>query len=363
MSYSFTISKFKALTAPGYFDYSASQTAETAKIIAWFDSVLQDFEDQLNLIDLTFRQWRTRDYTGVASSQLLYLYYQSQSLGFSFVQPNLNTERDLLAYLDSPRPGSFSACISQLYNFLFAIGWTSGIGTLTAGKGNPINYAETFIIYSSSLTPPATPGGVAYVRHGWATPAGWTRAPASSTYVSRGYLYGASIIWLPPVSTATPPAYYNVAALGDLPAANDGDVGSVYADGSGDRSALYTYYSGTWYKCSSENNLQGSVITDTYLTGSGVFAPDTLPPVTSLTQPPPAGPTQGYGFYGLYGVNLLTEEIDAVITLTANGEANLGIILTLFQRIKPATTFAFYLYVVYLSTVTSYQIKDTESIN
>lgn len=354
---------FKSLTAPGYFDYSAQQTAKTAAIIDWFDRFTQRIADQVNLFDTTFRLWATRDYTGLIPNQGMYLYFLSQQIGFTWLQSNLNTERDLLAYLTSPRPGSFADCINQLYNLLFQIGWITSIGQVIAGKGNPINYSETLIIFSDSGTLPVTPDNTPYARRAWPAPVGWTKNPASSTYVCRGYLYNDEIIWLGAVSTASIPAFYNTLHVAGLPAGvNNGDVGSVFDDGSGDTSSIYTYWDGIWFKCSTEDALQGSVFVNTYLDSSGVFAPDVSPPVTSQTPPPVSGPSQGYGFYGLYGIDPTAENIELIITLTAEGFANLGTIIQLFRKIKPFVGNVV-LYATYLTTVYVIVIKDSEAIN
>lgn len=356
---------FRQLTAPGYFDYSAQQTAKTAAVIDWFDRVTARIADQVNLFDETFRLWATRDYTGLVPNQGMYLYYLSQQIGFTWIQSNLNTERDLLAYLVAPRPGSFAECINQLYNLLFQIGWVSGIGSVIAGKGNPINFSETLIIFSNAGSPPATPANTPYARRAWDAPPGWTKAPSSSTYVCRGYLYNNEIIWLGAVSTASPPAYYDALHVAGLPTGggiNDGDVGGVFDDGSGDTSSIYTYFGGIWFKCSTEDNLQGSIFVNTYLDSSGVFAPDVSPPVTSQTPPPVTGPSQGYGFYGLYGVDPTAENIELIITLTAAGFANLGTVIQLFRKIKPFVGNVI-LYAMYGMTVYIITIKDSEAIN
>lgn len=359
---SFERKTFKQLTAPGYFDFSAQQTAKTAQIIAWFDAVTEDMQSQINLYDLTFRLWASRDYTGVTPSQQLYLYYLSQSINFAWIQNNLNTERDLLSYLLAPRPPGFSECISQFYNLLVQIGWAQSFGRVIAGKGAPILYAETLIIFSNSPYVPSTPGNTLYVRRNWAAPEGWTRAPASSTYLCRGYLYNDSeIIWLPPVSTAISPTYYDVALLADLPgSATNGDICGVFDDGSGDQGAIYVWSDGNWYKCTTENSLQGDVFTNTNLDSGGLWAPDD-PTLTAQTPPPVSGPSKGYGFYGLWGVDPTTETVELVIVLTDAGFANLGIIIQLLRKIKPFFN-RVVLYYTYNNTVTTLEIKDSEAI-
>jgi len=360
---SFERGTFRQLTAPGYFNFSPSQSEKTAQIAAWLDGVTEFFQDQQNLFDLTFRQWATRDYAGLTPSLQMYLYYLSQRIGFTWIQSNLNTERDLLSYLYSPRPETFSDCINQLYNLLVQVGWISGVGQVIAGKGAPINFAELLIIFTDAPYVPSTPGNTAYARRAWAAPSGWTKAPASSTYMCRGYLYNGEIVWLPPVSTAAVISYFDVAALSDLSllVASDGDVAGVYDDGSGDTGAIYTFYDGDWFKCSTLYNLQGSVYQNTYLDSSGIFAPDD-PLITSQTPPPVSGPSKGYGFYGLFGVNPTTENVELVITLTADGFANLGVIIALIRKIKPFVN-RVYLYATYGEDVYLIEIKDLCAIN
>jgi len=360
---SFTRKTFRELTAPGYFNFTTSQNAKTAAMVDWFDGITLDFQNQVNLFDETFRLWATRDYTGLTSNLQMYLYYLSQSVGFTWLQNNLNVERDLLSYLLAPRPGSFAECINQLYNLLVDIDWSTDMGQVIAGKGTPINFAENLIIFSNSPTLPDTPASTLYVRRAWAAPEGWTKGPASSTYLSRGYLYNGDIVWLPPLSTATAFSYYDVAELVDLDPlpANNGDVAGVFDDGSGDQGAIYSFYGGVWYKVSTIYSLQGSVFTNTYLDSSGIFAPDD-PTITSQTPPPVDGPSKGYGFYGMWGVNPTAEIVQMVLTLTADGFANLGIIILLFRKIKPYGT-AVVLYITYGDDIYVIDVKDSEAIN
>lgn len=358
---SFTRKTFKELTAPGYFNFTTSQNAKTAAIAAWLDGLTLRLQDQVNLFDRTFRLWATRDYTGIVASLDLYLYYLSKSIGFTWLQSNLNTERDLLSYLLAPRPGTFADCINQLYNLLVQIGWITDIGQVAAGKGTPVLFAEVFLIYSNSPYAPSTPGNTPYIRRGWPPPQGWTRAPASSTYMTRGYLYNDEIVWLPPVSTSTPISYLDVAALGDLPgSANNGDVAGVLNDGTGDTGAIYVYHDGSWYKCSTLYDLQGSIFENTYLDTSGIWAPDD-PLLTSQTPPPVSGESKGFGIYGLWGVNPTAETVEMVVTLTDEGFANLGVITLLFRKIKPYEN-RVVLYATYNTTIYQIEIKDSEAI-
>ncbi len=327
----------------------------------WFDRVTSRIQDQVNLYDETFRLWASRDYTGVTPSQDLYLYYLSKSINFVWLQGSLNVERDLLSYLLAPRPGTFADCINQLYNLLVQIGWTTDIGQVVAGKGTPIMFAESLVIYSNSPYLPSTPGNTPYIRRGWPAPQGWTRAPASSTYLCRGYLYNNEIVWLPPVSTSGPWGYIDAAALGDLPgSAVNGDIAGVLDDGSGDTGAIYTYYDGNWYKTNTLYDLQGSVFANTYLDSAGIFAPDD-PSITSQTPPPEDGPSKGYGFYGMWGVNPSAEVVEMVLTLTDAGFQNLGVIALLFRKIKPYENRVI-LYALHNDVVYQLDIKDSEAI-
>lgn len=331
-------------------------------MIAWFDEMSQADEDQVNLFDLTYRQWAARDYTGVTPSQSLYLYYLSQSIGFPWLinTASLNVQRDLVSYLKSPRYPDFASNVNQLINLLFQVGWISSFGLVTVSTGNPIQFAELLILYSDSLTPPSAPPSQMYSPFGWATPTGWTRAPASSTYVLRGYLYGDQILWLTPVPTATPPTYYDVADLAHLPvSANNGDVCGVFDDGSGDQGAIYTWDNGQWYKCSTPNASQGTVDIQSYLNAGGVWAPDGT--VTSEDQPPLFGPTQGYGLYGIWGISPTIAFISLAMVLTDAGNANLGVLIQLFRKIKPYQL-AVVLYLTYAATLEKINVIDTKAI-
>ena len=119
---------------------------------------------------------------------------------------------------------------------------------------------------------------------------------------------------------------------------------------------------GRWVKFSTRNNLQGNVFTDSPVNSSGLWAPDSTPPVTSQTPPPVSGPSQGYGFYGLWGNVGARENLNMFIILTDEGNKYLGIIINLFRRIKPAVAIGIFLYATYGLNVSVLPIKDLNSI-
>lgn len=359
---SFESRTFQQLTAPGYFDFSAQQTAKTAAMAAWFDGVMAYPQAQLNLFDETFRLWMTRDYSAITPSRKLYLYHLSQSVGFTWLKSDLNVERDILSYLLAPKRASISDSLGQLVNLLSDIDWISGSGSIVPGQVTPILFAETLLIYSNAGSPPPTPSNTTYARRAWDAPTGWTLAPDSSTYLCRGYIDSGEIVWLTPVSTASNFTYYDSADIGGMPgAANNGDVCGVLDDGSGDSGAIYTWDTSAWFKCSTIYSLQGEVLVDSYFNSSGVFAPDD-PTITSQTQPPADGPSKGYGFYGQYGSDPSIVLVRIWLTLTDAGNENVGTIINLFRRIKPMTV-GVVLYLTYMDITSIVQIKDLRSIN
>lgn len=358
-------------TAPGYFNFNPPQSTQpqseyTAKIFATFDALSDYLQDQANLFDDTFRLWQTRDYSAISPNVDSYLYKLAQNINFSPFNFSMPILAKLLGYLYSPRPETLSDCFAQLFNLLLDIGWISSFGTIATGPARPAVYAESLLLYSNSVSAPALPDDTQYISRLWTAPDGFTKAPASSTWMLRGVLYSISgqnyIEWHGPFTTGSVATYYQSADIAGLPvSANDNDICAVEDDGTGDTGSIYFYDGGSWFKCSTENALQGSVyapISDG--TASEVFALND-PDLTSNTPVPPLGPTQGYGMFGIYGAFPGITAITAALELTADGNANLATITSFFRKIKPALI-RLSVYVIYDSVATTIIINDQNAV-
>jgi len=357
----YTRRTFKETTAPGYFDLSDSASVATQKIVAWFDAVTSDIETLGNRYDEFFRLWMTKDYSSVTPFPEMFLYYLADNYGFSYVRNDLNFIRDLLSYLISPARGeNFSASLNQLFDAMVDFGWIIPPWDVIAGPNTFANYAESLVIYSTSVGAPATPSNTPYVERAWSAPIGWTKLPSSATYLSYGHLSGSDIVWSAPRATNLAVVYYSVNLLADLPGAPAlGSIGLVNNDGTGDTSSGY-YYDGTvWQKFTTSNENQGLVGTDPVNESSAVFAPDGY--VSSIEPPPASGPSEGYGVYAILGASASLYTIKIVVELTPLGAQYLDVIITLLKRIKPAVLPILLVYTV--SGVTNtVEIRDLNSI-
>jgi hypothetical protein len=335
--------KFKDLTAPGYFNFRSTALQTTKNLIAWFDACAQDWVDQENLMDSFFRQWLFRDYSTATIPRTPYVAYQLNRWGLSSFLGS-DTQAAALVGLVSR---SYSKSISENILFLFEklsqvpFLWCLYPPQIVFGTLYPSFFAESFIIYSNSGSLPATPAPTAYTPRAWSPPAGWTMFGSASTYISRGYLSAGTIVWMAPVSTSTVFPYYQSANLAGLPASPvTGSIGSVNNDGSGDYGAIYYFDGTTWQKNSAPNANQGQLNPDGSIPTPQprtVWSPNpdtTL--VTSNTKPPVSGRSQGYGMYGGYGDGIVqTGKTQVILTLTADGLSNLGMIINLLRRVKP----------------------------
>lgn len=361
-----TRSTFRELTAPGYFDFSDSQTEKTAAIIAWFDSVTQIAENQANLYDETFRLWMTRDYSSVTVSRHPWLLYLLKQNSIGWYQGSNTAAAAVLAYVAKSYPVRVAECFQEFFEYISAppLSWTSGIGGIVSGYDTPALMAETLIVYSTAGSPPATPSPGTYIPREWTAPSGWSKTAASAAYYSRGYLDGTDIIWMTPRSTTGVAIMTDVADLASLPVSpSTGDLCGVLDDGTGDTGAVYYYDGSEWRKTTTPNEDAGSVFTDPPGEGSAVIAPDGEF-VSSLTPPPSYGPTEGYGFYSIWGsFPVQSTGISVYLNLTEAGVASLGMIILLLRRIKPSLKALFMYYTTPTNPVyTLVEIYDEGSV-
>ncbi len=334
----YTDPTFRELTAPGYFDFSSGQTAKTAAMVAWFDAVMARWGAQVNLFDETFRLWATRDYSAVTVSMTPWLLRLLNENGIGWFGGTIEQSVALLTYISKSYPSSIAMCFQELFEFLAAapLQWMTGAGTIEIGLDLPARFAETLIIYSTSGTPPATPAATVYTALEWTAPTGWDKTASSATYYSRGYLSGGNIVWMTPRATSAVSMMQDVADLGSLPGSpSAGDLCGVADDGTGDVGAIYYYDGAAWRKTTTPNVNQGEVIYEVAPDpGSTVFAENGY--VSSTIQPSASGPSEGYGYYGIFGEFVIyPRRINIKMDLTTAGVSNLGMIVYLFRKIKP----------------------------
>lgn len=337
---------FKSLTAPGFFDFSETQTPTTQKIIAWFDAVSAIVQNQTNLYDAIFRQWESKDYSGITISRTPYLENLLTQYGLRWFLGSNTQAAALLSFLSSGFGDNDALNFQAFFNFISAppLSWidnSSNPFQIVSGSKIPTKPAEVFILFSSSVSTPPTPPNVLYAPRAWTAPSGWSLNPSSSSYVSRGYLVGTNIVWTTPQNTATQPQFFLVASLATLPPSPPAfSLASVLSDGSGDVGAIYFYDGAVWQKNSSPNVNQGGL---PFLIGAplprAVAAPDPASvsyPVSSDIAPPATGGSQGYGMYAGLSPQIISSSIFIVsILFTASGFQNLASVINVLRRIKP----------------------------
>lgn len=329
---------FQQLTPPGYFDFSAQQTAKTKAIVAWFDAFSSRIESQVNLYDETFRLWATRDYSSVTVSRTPWLQYLLDQNGIGWYTGTIAASIAILTYFSKSYPSSRIQSFQDFFTFIFGLGWTTEMGNVYFASNMPAVSAETLLVYSTAGSLPATPAPSPYVALSWTPPAGWSKAAASATYYSRGYLSGGNIVWMTPRSTSSISMTTDAANLAGLPGSpTTGDLCIVYADGTGDIGSVYYYDGAIWRKTTTPNANQGQVTANgAPIPGSAVWVPGSDPYITSATPVPATGPTQGYGYYGTYGTFITASRvIDVGLSLTNLGVTNLGMIVFLIRKLKP----------------------------
>jgi hypothetical protein len=334
---SYTRSTFKDLTAPGYFDYSAQQTQKSKQFNNWFNGITSLIQNNINLMDSIFRLWASRDYSLSTIPITPWIKYLLTQNGIGWYSQNLEIAVKLIVYVSKSYPKSAVACFQEYFTFLLDIGWITQFGQILFSPATPARFSETFLIYSDAVSLPSTPSPSPYTPLTWDAPTDWSLAASNATYYSRGYISGSDIIWMTPQSTSVTYLMTDYELLADLPgSASTGQLAGVYDDGTGDIGSVYYWDGSAWRKTTGINANQGIVVGQTPPEpGSSVYDTETGS-ISSGIKPPDSGPSQGYGYYGIYGQLLLAaKRIDIFIDLTDNGVANLGLIIFLFRKIKP----------------------------
>jgi len=356
---------FRGLTAPGYFNFSDSQTADTKKYIAWFDSITAIIKAQVLRFDAFFRLWMTYNYTTCTISRTPFVAYLLNIYG---IQWFLGTDIQAVALIGLVAR-SYGTSLTLNYQYFFSaltaapFLWINGTPQIVAGYKDPAIFAENLVIYSTSGTLPATPAIMPYGSRAWAAPAGWTKQPSSATYVSHGYLSGANIVWMTPRATSAAYLYTEIANTSSFPPTPSiGDKAIVASDTSGDYGSIYYYDGAVWRKITTPNSYQG-LASDFSQDVRAVMAPVTSAEISSAIAPPVSGPSQGYGKYaGLYQSTLYSNSINIVMDLTTAGNNNLGVIIYLLRKLKPSLRALYFNYSVNGGTVNKIQILDSGAL-
>ena len=355
---------FKDLTAPGYFDFSSGQTDKTKKMVLWFNSIFETMETNINLFDETFRLWQTKDYSSTTEPVTPFLQKKLDENGTGWFRGSISLIISLLIYFSRSYPVLISRCFQDLFTFLLSINWISESGQVSSSINFPARSSEVLLIFSNSVSAPATPTALPYNPRIWEAPAGWNKVAENATFYSFGYISGTNIVWMTARSTTGIPIVKNVVDIAGLPVSPSvGDSAIVGSDGTGDVNSLYYFDGAVWRKVSTPNENQGSVSEARFDDSSSVFAPE-VGFASSFLRPPLDGPSEGFGFYGTYSTfPFSAKRINLVLSLTTEGEQNLGMIVFLLKRIKPSLISLVLFYTTPANpTLTELEIFDIGSI-
>ena len=346
---------------PGYFDGSELQSEMTVKIFDWFTRFKNLQVASANNFDYFYRLYLSIIYESNDSTEFLRL--QLERYGLKNISLEPEKLKKILIWVSTPKKRRLSENLQEFIDFLFSIEWISAFEDIKIGYSSPAKYAEIFIMYSDSLTLPSTPIPQNYENRRWLAPPSWTKIPSSSNYYVRGYLYEGQIIWSDPVPTSQVVLYSTTSDLLDLPLSPSlYDIAIVTDDGTGDFQSIYYFDGVYWNKNNTPNALQGLVGIDNSYDSSLVFAPPNTDLISSDSQPPVDGYTEGYGFYGIWGIGTIARFIVFTLVLTEDGNNNLGLIVQLIKKIKPLGSLTFFMNVVYEETTTQILVKDYNAV-
>ena len=346
---------------PGYFDGSELQSEMTVKIFDWFTRYKNLQVASANNFDTFYRLYLSIIYEANDSTEFLRL--QLERYGLKNISLLPEELKKILIWVSTPKKRRLSENLQEFIDFLFSIEWISAFEDIKIGYSSPAKYAEIFIMFSDSLTLPATPSSQEYFPKVWLAPSGWTKIPSSSNYYVRGYLYEGYIIWSDPIPTSQVVLYSTATDLLDLPLSPSlYDIAIVTDDSTGDFQSIYYFDGVDWIKNNTENDLQGLVGVDNSYDSSLVYAPPDTDLISSETQPPVDGNTEGFGFYGIWGLGTIARFIVFTIVLTDNGNTNLGLIVQLIKKIKPLGSLSFFINAVYEETTTQILVKDYNAV-
>jgi hypothetical protein len=333
-----------ALTPPGYFNLAANAPATHQAFVTWWNNILSNRATQSEaLSSLILTPWLV---THLDSPRTPWLNYLLRQYGFGFFGGTNNQAAALFKLISNGWNRS------TIKNVLFVIqtlclapfSWFDStlVPQIITGNLLPSVTETGFVIYSTSVSAPATPAPTAYAPRAWVTPAGWVGTASSATYYARGYVSGATLVWCTPRPVSdfsAPPAY---SASVPLAVAAAGTLCIVADDETGDSGAVYYSDGSAWRKSSYANAALGLITPGDV---RPVPEPITVlaPNPASVTyaidsaQPPPAdGLTEGYGTFSTWAATaIMTNEITIQLHQLAGGSIATATLFELLRRIIP----------------------------
>ena len=320
--------RFKDVTAPGFFDFSSSQSEGTKKLEGAFDNFFKWLDSQEELFHDVFKNWQNRNYEKV-KSRSPFVAYQLNRVGMSWFRGG-DTEAVLLAsYLLAGFGTDFFFEFQRFQKLLEKLKWaTSEKLSLVKPESEAAKLAEELIIYTRSTTKPAKPATSAYTARSWTPPASWhMQVPAGQDdiYVSYGQpsTGGKNINWSNAYRVDEVSYFFDSNPQTNITTAKAGDVAITPQP---------YYYTGTsWLRYSTYPEFQGLPPN-----ASIVVGPDGVS-LSSNKRTPTDSRAMGYGMYaGLSTTKIFTDAILVDLVFTSEGAKNLAAIIYIMRKLKPA---------------------------
>lgn len=320
--------RFKDVTAPGFFDFSSSQTEGTKKLENAFDNFFKWVDSQEKLLHDVFQNWQNRNYEK-SKSRSPFVAYQLNRVGMSWFRGS-DTEAVLLAsYLLAGFGVDFFFEFQRFARLLEKMKWaTTEKLNLVKPEAEAAKLAEELIIYTRSTTKPTKPATSAYTARSWTPPASWhmqVLAGQDDIYVSYGQLStdGKNINWSDAYMLDDVSYFFDSNPQTNITTAKAGDVAITPQP---------YYYTGTsWLRYSTYPEFQGRPPS-----ASIVVAPDGIT-LSSLKTTPVDSRAMGYGMYaGLSTTKIFTDTLSLDLALTPEGVNNLAAIIFVLRKLKPA---------------------------
>ena len=334
-----TVSK---LTPPGYFNLSEDAPAFHKAYITWWNAILARRATQADALrELVLTPWLVNH---PDSPRTVWLNYWLTQYGMSYFGGTNNQAAAIFKLVSNAWQRSTLANMLLIINTLSSapFSWFS-TDSIIPGYYVPLDVDPGFIVYSNAVSIPATPAPTAYAARAWVSPTGFTKAAASSTFYTRGYKSGLTVVWCAPRSVSDFLMSRVYSAAVPVAVSPVGTVCIVDDDSTGDRSTIYYSDGAVWRKNSTPNADLGEVIpvsiTRPVPEAVAVWSPNpalVTYAVESETPPPVSGATQGFGtFAGWASVTVATGQTIIQLTQIAGGAVAMATLFDLLRRVKP----------------------------
>lgn len=338
------------ISPTGFFNTTNTASQATQNFIAFFNAFFAFVASQVTTFDNLYRLFLSTNYSVVNLARAPFLQILLSQFGIAWFLGSNQQAAALLALISSSWSSSSGENMRRILNVFAAspFNWvyesTPGSSQIAFGYLIPAQTWDAFVIYSTSVSAPATPPNTTYNVRALTAPSGWSVQSANATYLSRGYISsGTNIVWSTPIAVNPQPQILNVATPAALPpSAATGTLAWVQNDSSGDQVSVYFFDGAAWRKTSAPNASGGVASIMSAPLPTAVASPNPASvsyPIFSQNPPPASGPSQGYGVYASLANQILNNNTCGVsVVLTDDGFANVDVIIHCLRRVKPTLT-------------------------